>query len=124
MGFFAKYVVTVVQFRLVAKCFFTIYCFADFQAVPGFVLTPPPSITVTENDDVILRCRAIGYPVPEITWFKGLTEVNQNLYTSDSGTLTIQDIKFADHGSYRCEAQSFVGKAKFTTTITVEGNRN
>mgnify|MGYP001795014920 CR=1 FL=1 len=43
------------------------------------------------------------------------------MYDPDNGVLTLRDIKFADRGSYRCEARSFLGSEKFTTKINVEG---
>ena len=94
---------------------------ASSSAVPNLVATPPSSITVQENDDVVITCKATGYPVPQITWFSGMKQVNRRMYNTENGTLTIREIKFSERGSYRCEARNFVGIAKFTTTITVEG---
>ena len=43
------------------------------------------------------------------------------MYNTRSGVVTLDNIKFAARGTYHCVARNFVGSAKFSVTITVEG---
>lgn len=95
----------------------------SLAALPNLVLTPRRAFTVREGENIIIRCKATGFPIPEITWFKGIKRLRKNLYNKEKGTLYIKGIKFSDRGLYRCTAHNFVGSAQFITKITVEGSK-
>ena len=67
--------------------------------VPPSLVIQPLDQTVAENEQVTLRCSAIGNPVPEITWIK-------DGQTVDLG----ETLSFKAHrersGKYWCSADS------------------
>jgi hypothetical protein len=64
------------------------------------------TVKFSEGDTVVLNCPAVGYPYPDIEWFK-----NDKPVGSDKGrirkldpTLYIDKVTKADEGAYRCRA--------------------
>lgn len=64
---------------------------------------------VTRGTTAQLTCPAIGYPIPNITWFRD----GQPISTADServilagSQLHIRDTDYADEGLYRCVARN------------------
>ncbi|XP_019773002.1 limbic system-associated membrane protein isoform X2 [Dendroctonus ponderosae] len=60
---------------------------------------------VNSGDTVTLTCQANGYPQPKISWYKG----NEKLVT-EGESLTVENIKPKNAGSYRCLADNNIGR--------------
>ncbi|XP_031565647.1 hemicentin-1-like isoform X2 [Actinia tenebrosa] len=79
----------------------------------------PSNITVTENQDVQLRCRASGVPSPMITWYRRDGSVMPSRYRIIQGDLHITKITKEQEGSYVCVASNVLGASSTETTVTV-----
>lgn len=57
-----------------------------------------------------IHCKAIGYPQPNIIWFKDgvLLQHKEKIKILNNGTLFIRKIKRRDSGRYRCIARNRV----------------
>ncbi|XP_068685522.1 hemicentin-1-like isoform X2 [Montipora foliosa] len=73
----------------------------------------PPSIinthrnhTVTEQQDLRLKCNASGNPQPEIIWTK---RSNSTRLPTVGGVLVVKNVKNADSGDYQCKASNGIG---------------
>ncbi|XP_068686464.1 hemicentin-2-like isoform X2 [Montipora foliosa] len=73
----------------------------------------PPSIinthsnhTVTEQQDLRLKCNASGNPQPEIIWTK---TSNSTRLTTVGGVLVVKNVKNNDSGDYQCKASNGIG---------------
>jgi len=60
----------VVVSRIMCTCIFvSLLYFNDFNLVPvQFQTTPPPLITLEIGEVFITTCKAVGLPIPEISW--------------------------------------------------------
>ena len=71
------------------------------------------------GDDVVLNCPAIGYPLPEIRWFKEGAQINTSAVLADENgggdrrkylltahSLYIRTVDDKDEGNYRCVARN------------------
>ncbi|RWS18756.1 Down syndrome cell adhesion molecule-like protein Dscam2, partial [Leptotrombidium deliense] len=63
----------------------------------------PRNITATLGTDVVLECDAIGYPQPNIKWFKN--EPFKELITEQS-VLKIDKITLSNNTTYECIAEN------------------
>ena len=69
----------------------------------------PRSKVASKGRDVVLPCRAEGYPVPTIVWTRDGAEVKEgegDKYRMDSGFLTILKAGSEDQGNYTCTASN------------------
>ncbi|XP_055602793.1 neural/ectodermal development factor IMP-L2 [Uranotaenia lowii] len=71
---------------------------------------------------VILPCKAIGRPVPEITWKNEEGNVVSSMQdprfrTLPTGELVINDLRWADMGSYTCVAKNAISKDEAETFL-------
>jgi hypothetical protein len=76
------------------------------------------SKNVIQGDPLHLECKAYGYPVPVITWFKDdlpvdlsderikLSDYTDKGVTLVNATLRIEDLDFPDRADYSCVASS------------------
>ncbi|CAG9533738.1 unnamed protein product [Cercopithifilaria johnstoni] len=75
------------------------------------------SCTVTENAEIVLRCKLKGLPRPTISWMKDGIKLDQNhrVITEyhEDGTivLKIKNARKEDSGEYRCDAVNTFGAA-------------
>ena len=85
-------------------------------APPEFTINPRNAIAI-KGENVTLRCKVYGNPVPDIKWTKDEKYIsgNERLIVSDFGantsSLTITDIVPGDTGQYRCVANNSVADA-------------
>ncbi|KAL3997510.1 Immunoglobulin I-set domain family protein [Acanthocheilonema viteae] len=83
-------------------------------------------ICAKESEHVVLECKIVGEPMPEIKWFKDKKEITANdahfkNETLPDGTarLIIDSVKKEDGGEFRCEAQNTLGTARTDATLSV-----
>lgn len=86
------------------------------------------TVNVREGEPVRLSARAVGTPVPRITWQKDGAQVipNDNLYIGVDGGSTALDIPQAmscDAGWYQCTAQNVAGSTATRARLFVEGSK-
>ncbi|XP_023225163.1 peroxidasin-like protein [Centruroides sculpturatus] len=77
------------------------------EAPPQWIEEPQDTTVILENS-VIIKCSAIGSPVPNVTWRKISADNKKtaNTHISENGTLHFNAIKKADSGTYECEANN------------------
>lgn len=97
----------------------------EIKNEPEFVLVPK-DITVTENDQVVLRCSVAGNPVPEIKWFnekkEEIPEKGRVRHETKDGysSLIIDDADLNDEGIYTCVASNPSGEVSTTVELLVD----
>lgn len=87
------------------------------------------TVNVREGEPVLLSARAIGTPVPRVTWQKDGSALipNQNLFiTADGGatTLDIPRATVSDAGWYQCTAQNVAGSTATRARLFVQTERD
>ena len=104
---------------------------------PLIVVSPQDQFT-TVNNSVLFECNAIANPQHNISWsfrnFSGFifnNIANTENVTGDKyhvdrtnagfGDLTIDNVTFADHGTYTCIASNAYGMNNFSANLTVHG---
>ncbi|XP_028512626.1 uncharacterized protein LOC110231617 isoform X6 [Exaiptasia diaphana] len=85
---------------------------------PRFTEVQKPFQTILQGSTVNLKCAALGYPPPIITWTKMLGSLPTKRSQQNGGKLTITRFQQSDSGSYKCEAVNSVGKNIFYTTLS------
>lgn len=86
------------------------------------------TVNVREGEPVRLNARAVGTPVPRITWQKDGAQVvpNDNCYIGVDGGATALDIPqamAADAGWYQCTAQNVAGSTATRARLFVETSK-
>lgn len=86
------------------------------------------TVNVREGEPVRLNARAVGTPVPRITWQKDGAQVvpNDNVYIGVDGGATALDIPQAmasDAGWYQCTAQNVAGSTATRARLFVETSK-
>ena len=66
-----------------------------------------------------LDCKATGFPLPLVTWFRG-NQVLLNQSNSDT-SLVRRNLTNADAGIYMCKAENPVGNDNYTVEVNVIG---
>jgi hypothetical protein len=77
-----------------------------------FQTTPPPLITLEIGEVFITTCKAVGVPIPEISWRLNWGHVPtkcEMTSVNGLGTLTCPNIQEADQGAYSCEGINIHG---------------
>nr|2YD1_A Chain A, TYROSINE-PROTEIN PHOSPHATASE LAR [Drosophila melanogaster] len=79
----------------------------------GFpVITQGPGTRVIEvGHTVLMTCKAIGNPTPNIYWIKNQTKVDMSnpRYSLKDGFLQIENSREEDQGKYECVAENSMG---------------
>ncbi|KAJ8034743.1 Protein turtle-like B [Holothuria leucospilota] len=89
---------------------------------PEFLATPSSSIVFREGDRQTLQCLSDGVPVPTVTWYKQGEQLRSSRYlTVEGDTITFNDVRREDGGSYLCRAENSEGSLQDTTRVIVEG---
>ena len=89
--------------------------------VPKITRKPPSSFTANEGSRVSFSCESVGFPKPDITWYKDNERMNSRHFNKEKGEITFSSVQFSDRGSYRCEARNFLGVDSVTIEVAVEG---
>ncbi|XP_072176576.1 hemicentin-1-like [Diadema setosum] len=91
--------------------------------IPPSIMPGPSSWTTQVGGQVDLPCRADGFPMPEIVWYKDGQPVNPytnaRIRQSAFGTLQILNVDQDDAGEYSCYVSNDAGKASKHVTLTV-----
>lgn len=99
------------------KCFFS------------YVLASKPEISSLKSEEepisgsnLTLQCRARGYPVPVVTWYKDQIKLNKTEHVSvfSDGKLSIEKLASGDSGVYTCKALNNMGMDKKHVEIKVQ----
>lgn len=70
-----------------------------------------------------LKCKASGYPAPNITWFKNdkLPERNLGDIRYNTWSLVLEDLVTSDAGDYKCVVCNIIDCINFTYVVEVVG---
>ncbi|XP_052863143.1 uncharacterized protein LOC128269779 [Anopheles cruzii] len=71
---------------------------------------------LTSQGTISLECKVIGYPTPELRWFKDSNEIK----AGDMFGLTINGGDLASLGVYTCVATNCVGKSSSSSKVRVQ----
>ncbi|KAL9989079.1 hypothetical protein ACROYT_G003587 [Oculina patagonica] len=85
--------------------------------VPPEIIKHPQNISIDEGDTIILECEALGFPVPEITWYMN----GSSLLANGSVVEIIEARKSQHEGLYRCEAKNPAGIVSASAFVAVRG---
>ena len=67
-----------------------------------------------------MECEALGFPVPQITWY-----LNDSALSTNSSLVEIIEARKSEHeGLYRCEAKNPAGIVTASASVTVRGQYN
>jgi hemicentin len=97
------------------------------QTAPTFEKPYAEQLNVSLYLGINLECKVSGTPEPSVTWRKDGMEIisnNKQLYSTsqDEQILRILNAKKSDAGTYECEAENVVGRAKKSFNLDVKGN--
>nr|XP_022341960.1 basement membrane-specific heparan sulfate proteoglycan core protein-like isoform X4 [Crassostrea virginica] len=76
------------------------------------------SLTAALGSSASMACEAVGYPQPEISWYKRDGNMPRD-YSVNEGALKIDRLRPEDAGTYICNAQNDMGKYEHTTSLVV-----
>ncbi|ETN63303.1 hypothetical protein AND_004966 [Anopheles darlingi] len=71
---------------------------------------------LTSQGTISLECKVVGYPTPELRWFKDSNEIK----AGDMFGLTINGGDLASLGMYTCVATNCVGKSSSSSKVRVQ----
>uniref|UniRef100_A0A803W8Y0 Hemicentin 1 n=1 Tax=Ficedula albicollis TaxID=59894 RepID=A0A803W8Y0_FICAL len=97
-----------------------------FKVPPSVIgADTPGEVAVILNQEIHLECRAKGFPVPDIHWFKDgkplfLGDPNVELLDRDQ-VLHIKSARRVDKGRYQCSATNTAGKQVKEVRLVVHG---
>lgn len=91
--------------------------------LPQFQVPPPAEVIVLERSLKLIPCKAIGSPMPDISWYAEddpLPLQDNAKYTIyQNGSLLIRNIKKPDALKYKCTAKNLVGKRTAESTVKI-----
>ncbi|XP_055945929.1 neogenin-like isoform X2 [Argiope bruennichi] len=106
----------------------TLFVNKDYDASkvesPHFIATPPKNAVVLKNSNLTLDCAANGNPKPRITWLKDgstidLADLDSRFRIVGSGSLSIENIKEEDGGTYMCRAVNSEDSVDAISTVDI-----
>ncbi|XP_069794109.1 vascular cell adhesion protein 1b isoform X2 [Narcine bancroftii] len=83
-------------------------------------VSPEPSFTVEEGQNVSLTCVGDGSPAASMTWRK-LSAGNWSVLAEDEAVLHLSPALTEDAGIYRCEASNHLGQKTKEVEVHVQG---
>ena len=108
--------------RYSRSVFLTKFCRSFiYLDVPKITRKPPTSFTANEGSRVSFSCQSVGFPKPDISWYKDNQRMNSRYFNKEKGEITFSSVQFSDRGSYKCEARNFFGVDSATVEVAVEG---
>ncbi|XP_057286174.1 myosin light chain kinase, smooth muscle isoform X4 [Pezoporus wallicus] len=95
------------------------------ESPPKFA-TKPNRVVVREGQTGKFSCKITGRPQPQVTWFKGDLQLQQNerfnmFEKTGIQFLEIQNAQLSDSGIYTCTVVNSAGKASVSAELTVQG---
>uniref|UniRef100_A0A8B9IAA2 Myosin light chain kinase, smooth muscle n=3 Tax=Anserinae TaxID=2068722 RepID=A0A8B9IAA2_9AVES len=95
------------------------------ESPPKFA-TKPNRVVVREGQTGKFSCKITGRPQPQVTWYKGDIQLQQNerfnmFEKTGIQFLEIQNARLADAGIYTCTVVNSAGKASVSAELTVQG---
>uniref|UniRef100_A0A8B9Q7E7 Myosin light chain kinase, smooth muscle n=1 Tax=Apteryx owenii TaxID=8824 RepID=A0A8B9Q7E7_APTOW len=92
------------------------------ESPPKFA-TKPNRVVVREGQTGKFSCKITGRPQPQVTWFKGDTQLQQNdrfnmFEKTGIQFLEIQNAQLVDAGIYTCTVVNSAGKASVSAELT------
>lgn len=87
-------------------------------------------ISVLKPNTLHLKCQAIGFPLPQIVWYKTpeFSERRELVFLTDrvrqypNGSLLISSTSAKDNGKFTCSAENGIGKnAEKTVVVDIKG---
>ncbi|VDM47645.1 unnamed protein product [Toxocara canis] len=95
----------------------------DVGSLPTIVPTPE-TIRVNIERSITLQCRAIGHPIPKITWHRHgipIAKMGSRVKILPDGSLLINNAQTDDQDRYTCTAKNIFGQQDKTTMLMVTG---
>ena len=108
-----------------------------FQFLLDDLFSEPPRLTEGPTDESVLKpntlhlkCKADGYPTPQIVWYKihesgrrrELVQLSERIQQYPNGSLFIFSTSERDNGKYTCSAENSVMKnAEKTVAVNIKG---
>ncbi|XP_002051718.3 roundabout homolog 2 [Drosophila virilis] len=101
----------------------------QFELPPPIIEQGPVNQTLPVKSIVVLPCRTLGTPVPQISWYlDGIpidVQEHERRNLSDAGTLTISDLqRHEDEGLYTCVASNRNGKSSWSGYLRLDTPTN
>ncbi|KAG0720397.1 Fasciclin-2 [Chionoecetes opilio] len=82
--------------------------------IPPTIEMPPQNTTGKENEDATFECSAEGKPAPAYSWVdnenKPLENGDEQHVNSETGVLTLMNLRPEQSGEYRCTASNTAGE--------------
>ena len=101
---------------------------------PAVITDKPTSMNVRKPRSLSLFCKARGFPIPSIQWYKGNSSVLPTSYNAIemngtnqigvptlSSNLTIKQTKTSDTGEFTCLVTNVVSTQLETVQVRVQG---
>lgn len=79
---------------------------------PTVAVKPPPMVRLPLNATFVVSCRAVGVPVPLISWRLNWGHIPEKCTTTSVhgiGVLTCPNVEVRDSGAYSCEVTNSMG---------------
>ncbi|KAH8293289.1 hypothetical protein KR018_007564, partial [Drosophila ironensis] len=101
----------------------------QFELPPPIIEQGPVNQTLPVKSIVVLPCRTLGTPVPEVSWYlDGIpidVQEHERRNLSDAGALTISDLqRHEDEGLYTCVASNRNGKSSWSGYLRLDTPTN
>ena len=74
-----------------------------------------------ETQNVLIHCKATGFPQPVITWYKNGHLIEKERKYFEERSLKLEKIQFQDRGVYTCTAENLMGRVELSVNVSVKG---